>query len=179
MTARGFVGSLPPATDRESSRRYAPLSHPVETSPPSPQTPPLPRRLRHRPWFIPAVVVGGVVLFAGLMALMLGVFVGALKSSDAYEGALARTRSAPAVIAVLGTPIEAGYFVTGTIHVSGPTGLAELAIPVSGPRGRATVYVEAAKRLGDWHFDHLVVQVERTGARIDLAPGPPPAPSRP
>ena len=151
----------------------------MHPSPPSPDTTALPRRWRHRPWFIPAIVVGGVLLFCGLMALMFSVFVGALKTSDAYVGALARTRSAPAVVAALGTPIEAGVFVTGTIHVSGPTGLAELEIPISGPQGRATIYVEAAKRLGEWNFDHLIVQIERTGARIDLVPSPPPVTRQP
>jgi hypothetical protein len=151
----------------------------MDSPPPILEAAALPRPLRRRPWFVPVVVVGGILLFCGLMALMFSVFVGALKSSDAYAGALARTRSAPAVIAALGTPIEAGYFVTGTIHVSGPTGLAELAIPISGPQGRATIYVEAAKRLGEWHFDHLIVQVERTGARLDLAPNPPPAAAQP
>jgi hypothetical protein len=151
----------------------------METSPPHPETNDLSWRWRHRPWFVPAVVAGGVLLFGGLMTLMFSGFVGALKSSDAYIGALARTRSAPGVIAALGSPIEPGYFVTGTIHVSGPTGLAELAIPISGPQGRATIYVEAAKRLGEWNFDHLIVQIERTGARLDLAPGPSTAPARP
>ena len=151
----------------------------MDPSPPTLETTALPRPQRHRPWLVPAVVMGGVLLFCGLMALMFSVFVGAMKSSEAYTGALARTRAAPVVVAALGTPIEAGFFVTGTIHVSGPTGLAELEIPVHGPKGRATIYVEAAKRTGEWHFDHLIVQVERTGERLDLAPGPASAPPPP
>ena len=66
---------------------------------------------------------------------------------------------------------------TGTIHVSGPTGLAELAIPLSGPKGDATLYVETSKQLGEWQFDHLIAQLKSTRARIDLAPvspNPPP-----
>ena len=108
-----------------------------------------------------------------VMAAALFIFVtGTIKSSEAYVGAMERVRTAPAVTAALGAPIREGFMVSGNIHVSGPTGLAELEIPVSGPRGSATVYVDAAKRLGEWHFDHLIVQVASTHQRIDLAPAP-------
>jgi len=146
-------------------------------SPPTlPETPPARWRERHRKWFLFAVVVAVVLIFSGLVALLLHIIVGSVKNSDAYVGALERVRTAPAVAATLGTPLEEGYFVRGTIHVSGPTGLAELAIPVTGPKGRAMIYVEATRRQGEWHFDHLIVAVERTRERIDLAPNPPPPP---
>lgn len=146
---------------------------------PLPQPPEAPAaswRQRHRKWFLFAVAVAVVLVFSGLVALLLHIIVESIKSSDAYVGALERVRTAPAVTAALGTPLEEGYFVRGTIHVSGPTGLAELAIPVAGPKGRAMIYVEATRRQGEWHFDHLIVAVERTRARIDLAPNPPPPP---
>jgi len=145
----------------------------MATPPTLSETPPARWRQRHRQWFLFAVAVAVVLVFGGLVALLLHVIVGSIKSSDAYVGALGRVRSAPAVAAALGTPLEEGYFVRGTIHVSGPTGLAELAIPVAGPKGRAMIYVEATRRQGEWHFDHLIVAVERTRERIDLAPGPP------
>lgn len=48
------------------------------------------------------------------------------------------------------------------------SGSAQLAIPVSGPNGSATVFVDATKTLGEWRFDHLVVQIDATGRRIEL-----------
>ena len=147
---------------------------------PTPPETPAPRgRQRHPKRFLFAVGASVVLIFGGLVALLLHLIVGSMQSSDACVGALARVRAAPAVAAALGTPIAEGYFVRGTIHVSGPTGLAELAIPVSGPKGQAMVYVEASRRQGEWHFDHLIVAVERTRERIDLAPNPPPAPPAP
>ena len=116
---------------------------------------------------------GTALVLIGLIAILLIVITGFMKSSEAYVGAVARAKSSPAVTAALGTPITEGWFVTGTIHVSGPTGLAELAIPLAGPKGAATLHVEASKRLGEWHFDHLIAQVEGTPARTDLAPVPP------
>lgn len=134
-------------------------------------------RHRHPRWFYSAVGTAAALVLIGLIAILLSVITGFMKSSDAYVGAVARAKSSPAIVSALGTPITEGWFVTGTIHVSGPTGLAELAIPLSGPKGHATLYVEASKRLGEWHFDHLMARVENTRARIDLAPvspNPPP-----
>jgi len=97
---------------------------------------------------------------------------GFMKSSVAYSGALDRARAAPAVIAALGTPIRDGFFVAGNISVNGQSGKAELAIPISGPKGDATVYVVASEALGEWHFERIVVQIDRTGRRIDLLAPP-------
>jgi hypothetical protein len=119
------------------------------------------------------VGIGAALILIGVIAFVFSVVVGFIKSSDAYVGAVARAKAAPAVVAALGAPLEEGWLVTGNIHVSGPTGLAELAIPISGPRGKATIYVEATKHLGVWQFDHLVVQLKSTHERIDLAPALP------
>ena len=97
---------------------------------------------------------------------------GLIKSSDAYTGALARARSAPAVIDAIGTPIKDGFLVSGNINVSGTTGAADLAIPVSGPKGSASIVIQASKSLGVWHFDHMIVQVDATQQRIDLSEYP-------
>ena len=130
----------------------------------------LPWHRRHPHWLI-ASIIAGAVLVMSVMVVALFIFVtGTIKTSEAYVGAMERVRAAPAVTATLGAPLTEGWLVTGNIHVSGPTGLAELEIPVSGPRGGATVYVDAAKRLGEWHFDHLIVQVTATHQRIDLTP---------
>jgi hypothetical protein len=139
------------------------------------QTPPLTWPKRHPTAFNWALGAGAVLVLTAVMVFVFSMIVGFIKSSDAYVGAIARAKASPAVTAALGAPLHEGWLVTGNIHVSGPTGLAELAIPVSGPKGQATIYVEATKHLGAWQFDHLVVQLEPTHERIDLAPIAPPA----
>jgi hypothetical protein len=104
-------------------------------------------------------------VIGGFAALIFG----AMKSSVAYSGALERARAAPAVIDALGTPIEDRFYLTGNINVSGPSGKAELEIPVHGPKGDASIYVLATKTLGEWHFEHLIVEIGKTGRRIDLS----------
>ncbi len=112
-----------------------------------------------------------IILAAGAVALFFGVIVGAMKASDAYKLAMERARSNPEVVAALGSPIEAGYFVSGSVSVSGGSGEAKLSIPISGPNGSGTLYVEATKQAGVWHFSVLMVEVDATGQRIDLLGG--------
>lgn len=124
----------------------------------------------------------GCLLVLGALAavaLVVGVF-GIIKSSDVYEDAVARARSHPAATAALGEPIETGWYVMGSVETSGPGGEASLSVPLEGPRGEGTLYVEATKRAGAWTYQTLELAVEG-GDRIDLlagdSPGPPAAPS--
>ena len=123
---------------------------------------------RNWKWFVPALCLAAVISLGGFVAIIFGF----MKSSDAYSGAVSRAESAPAVIAALGTPIKEGFFVTGSVEISGPSGKAELAIPLSGPKGGATVYVAAIKSVGEWHYNGLVVQIAKTNERIDLSEKP-------
>jgi hypothetical protein len=91
-----------------------------------------------------------------------------VKQSDAYKVALSRARAHPAVIEALGTPISEGWITSGSTHVAGPGGDANLAIPIRGPKGKATIYVAAMKLMNIWHFETLVVEIEATHQRIDL-----------
>ncbi|MEO6874219.1 MAG: cytochrome c oxidase assembly factor Coa1 family protein [Opitutaceae bacterium] len=136
-------------------------------------------RQRNPKLFLTAIITAACLIGLGMTAGLFYFVTGIMRSSDAYLGAMARARSAPTVIAALGTPLEPGYFVMGSIRISGPTGFAELSIPVSGPKGRATIYVEATKHLGEWHFDHLIVQLDTTRERLDLSPAPESAPVAP
>jgi len=119
-------------------------------------------------WLIPTGCLVLVLLCGGgVTAFVYGIF-GMMKSCDAYKMALERVQKDPAVAAELGTPIKAGWYVTGNVSVSGAGGSASIAFPVTGPEGRATVYVEAMKTAGQWQFRSLAVQIKGSGQRIDL-----------
>ncbi len=128
---------------------------------------------RHPRWCVAVVITGSALVMAVIVLAVFTVVIGSIKSSDVYVTAMDRVRHNPAVAAALGTPLNERILVTGNIHVSGPTGLAELEIPISGPKASATVYVEATKQLGEWHFDHLIVQLDSTRKRLDLLAPPP------
>ena len=125
------------------------------------------------------------VLFLGGCALAIFFFaMGVLKQTDGYKTALARAQENPAVIEAIGSPISQTGIVSGNSNANGATGELNLSIPLRGPKGKATLYVEAKKSTEIWYFQTMVVKIEKTGKRIDLnlarynrAPLAPPLPS--
>ena len=91
-----------------------------------------------------------------------------MKSTDVYKEALSRAKADPAVIEALGSPIKDGLLISGNTHVNGASGETNLAIPISGPKGKGTIYVSANKSLGQWIYSGLVVEVGETHKRINL-----------
>jgi hypothetical protein len=58
--------------------------------------------------------------------------------------------------------------VLGSINISGTSGNADLAVPLSGPKGKATVYVRARKAMGKWNYNFMQAAIEGSDERIDL-----------
>jgi hypothetical protein len=119
-----------------------------------------------RNWFwllIAAAVCGAAFLFA-----IFSLIIGAIRGSDVAKEAVARAQSNPLVAQRLGTPISEGWFVLGSINVSGTSGNADLAVPLSGPKGKATVYVRARKAAGRWNYNFMQAAIEGSDERIDL-----------
>ena len=131
---------------------------------------------RNWKWFVPTGCATVVLVFAlGIVALVGFVF-GMIKHTGAYAEAVARAKADPAVIEALGTPIEEGFMVSGQISETGPSGTADMSIPLRGPRGAGTLYVEAKKSAGRWEYQRLVFEVGGTRRRIDLLGAAAPAP---
>ena len=127
-----------------------------------------------KPW-VKWVVLGcsGLLLLVVFgIAACFSLVVGAVKKSGAYQEAMERARATPAVVEALGSPIEAGYFVSGSVSVEGGSGEAKLSIPLSGPKGKGTLYAEATKRANRWGFTLLELEVAGRSERIDLLAGP-------
>jgi Cytochrome oxidase complex assembly protein 1 len=146
--------------------------------PPSQQAhfPPLPPQLprqknwfdRNWRWLVPTLVVTAV----GVLALFVGgilLFVSTMfTSSDPYKLAVHRAMESPAVQAKLGTPLHIGWLTSGNINLNGPTGEANLSIPISGPRGSGKIIVAAKKRANHWNYDALEVDVSPDNQPIPL-----------
>ena len=128
---------------------------------------------RNWKWFVPTGCLGMVLLAAGLGFIIVTMVFGMMKSSDAYKMALARAKADPRVVSALGSPISDGFFPTGKTNVSGTSGEADMTVPISGPKGKGTIYFVASKFAGEWTFSKLIVEVEKTGERIDLVQDPP------
>jgi hypothetical protein len=142
----------------------------MESSPP-PITNQQPRKnwwARNWKWLVPTGCLS-LITFAVLFFVCIAFFVfSILKSSDVYKTAVARAKSNQRVVTALGTPIEEGMFVSGKTNVNGASGEADLGIPISGPKGKATIYAVATKSAGEWIFSKLVVKIDN-GETIDLS----------
>jgi hypothetical protein len=115
-------------------------------------------------WVVTLVVLC-VALFIGGLMFVISV---AMKSSDAYQQGVAIAQQDPAVLVELGEPVEPGFFATGSIKVSGPSGSADLAVPIAGTRAKGTLYIVAIKEAGRWTMRVLEVEVEGRHERIPL-----------
>jgi hypothetical protein len=126
-------------------------------------------------WFqrhLGVTIVGGcaVLLAAALtFTLILFTFIfGMMRNSAAVKMALRQAQSNAVVAERLGTPLETGWFMSGNINVTGPSGHAEMEIPVSGPKGKGTIYLVADKNAGLWSFSTLQVAFADGEPRVDL-----------
>ncbi|NJN21145.1 MAG: hypothetical protein HC812_08090 [Leptolyngbya sp. RL_3_1] len=101
-----------------------------------------------------------------------------LKASHAYQTALDSVQTNEKVKALIGEPIEAGFWVSGEVELSGSSGAADLTLPVTGPKGAGTVYVVGRKTDGAWHYSTLTFRPKAIAPSteeptIDLLPAAP------
>jgi hypothetical protein len=114
---------------------------------------------------VPTTICGCV----GLVLVFFASIFGSLKSSDVCREAVEKARNSDAVKAELGEPIDEGFLVTGNVRVNTTgTGNANLTIPISGPKGSATIFAVAQRRGGVWNFNRLEVVSSRHGNVINL-----------
>jgi hypothetical protein len=116
-------------------------------------------------------IAGGLFLLVilavvGFLAFLLQM----LKSSDPYQHGVQVVAQDARAQQKLGTPVEPGYFFSGSVNVSNSSGNADLAIPVHGPKGRGTVYVVARKSAGQWSYERLELAVDGQEQRVDFLP---------
>ncbi len=79
-----------------------------------------------------------------------------MRNSDAYKLAMNTAEMSPCITSTLGSPLQAGWMMGGSISESSVKGDAELSIPVRGPKGKGDLDVQATKLSGDWKIDSLV-----------------------
>lgn len=123
---------------------------------------------RNWKWVVPVGCLVPILLVGGCFASIFWVATTAMKSSDVYKDALLKAQENPEVVEALGTPITAGFFTGGNINTNGPSGEAAFSIPLSGPKGKGKIHLEAEKSAGEWSYSTLEVEIENPAKRIDL-----------
>lgn len=147
----------------------------VQPAFPPPNVAPRPKSFFERNWgcLVPIGCLVVLVALAAFVAIVVGIATLGIRSSDAYEDAMARASAHPAIVAELGPPIESGWFVSGSLQVSGSTGTADLEIPLRGSLREGTLYAVATKSAGRWTFSTLELEIEGKPARVSLLPPSP------
>lgn len=140
----------------------------MEQPPPLPSAPRQNWFKRNWKWFVPS---GCLVVFLAIVAviglIVISVF-SVMKQAEPYRFAMNAAKQNAELREAIGTPIKESFFLSGNTNVNGASGESSLAIPVSGPKGKATVYVEAKKEAGIWEYQKVSAEVAGTGQRIDL-----------
>ena len=127
---------------------------------------------RNWKWVVPVGCLTPIIICGGGVALFMSLILGTMKSSEAYSQSLAQVKADTAIQAALGTPIEAGFMVSGNVSFDGSSGHADLSYSVIGPNDSGQVFAIADKTAGAWRFTMLDVQIASTGDRIDLLTEP-------
>lgn len=120
---------------------------------------------RNWKWFVPCFLVAGFVGFAFCVVLFV---TSLMKNSYAYQFAVERAKASEAVGDRLGRPLTVGRLITGEINLRNSDGEANLKIPISGPKGRGSIFVIAEKHNHEWTFKKLYVMAAGSNDVIPL-----------
>ena len=122
---------------------------------------------RNWKWLLATFILGGLVLMVGFFALIMG----AIRTSDVAKASVAMAQSNRRVVQQLGAPLEEGWLLSGSVNVSDGSGDADLSVPISGPKGKGTIYVTARKSGGRWNYSLMQVAIDASEEKIDLLSG--------
>jgi len=123
---------------------------------------------RHGRWKIPLGCLIALLLLCAFVAILFTVLDVSFRNSAVYQEALARAAGSSEVAARIGQPLRPGRVLQGQINVSGSTGTANMRIPVEGPRGKATIVLDAQKIDGTWVFRTLEVEFKGQPDAVNL-----------
>ena len=109
------------------------------------------------------------------MILLLAFFVGSLfygittmfEGSDPYEHALEKINNDDEIIGLLGSPIVKDGMIKGSLNWHNGDGKADMEIPISGPKGSGTLYINASSLGDNWTY-HEIRVVVKDNEEIDI-----------
>jgi len=111
---------------------------------------------------------GALVLFVGFVLAIAGIVFASFRNADVVRMAVQRAERNPEVARSLGTPLKAGWLISGSININGSSGNADMSVPVTGPKAKGTIYLVATKSAGEWKFQRLDVELPDRAERVRL-----------
>lgn len=118
---------------------------------------------RKRRWWIAFLFCGAV--FSGAFEITLDRY---SRSLPIFQDAVSSLNVSEVAKNKIGEPIEIGWPVTASLDWSSGSENAELAIPVSGERGKGTLQVVGKKEIGTWRIEGLYLIMRGSTAQENL-----------
>ena len=115
---------------------------------------------RNWKWVVPVGGCFGIIL---LFVFFIGsLFYGVatlLEGTDPYEYAIEKINNDQQLIDELGTPIVKEGMVQGSINYTNGNGEAIMQIPISGPKGKGILYINASSINDNWTYHEIRVEI--------------------
>ena len=115
-----------------------------------------------------------LMLLIGVGAIFgfIGMGIHYLKESAPFQHPLSLAEQNPIITAALGTPLEIGMAIEGSVNFENDDGKADISYPISGPNGEAVMTVRGIKKDGVWTFSTIECRINGTKQTINLATEP-------
>ncbi len=116
---------------------------------------------RNWKWFLP---VSGCLGMIFIMVFFVGsLFYGIttmFEGADPYEHAIEKINRDDEIIGLLGSPIVKDGMINGSLNWHNGDGKADMTIPISGPKGNGTLYINASSSGDNWTYHEIRVVVK-------------------
>ena len=121
-----------------------------------------------RTWAIVAAAVygGGVLMFGGIIAILFVV----LSNLEPYDTIKHEAANNPVVSEHVGSPVEVGWFTTGSVSQRNSTGEADVTVSVSGPLATGNLRIVSVRRNSVWIVRKMLLTLDGSGQVIALQP---------
>ncbi|UXM94093.1 cytochrome c oxidase assembly factor 1 family protein [Bartonella sp. HY329] len=126
---------------------------------------------RNKGWFFPLLIILGCIgAFILVICTIIYFVVGAVKKSEPYLLGLEIAKKNAEIVALMGEPIEEGFFVGGNTPAPNEQGMIDMSIPLTGPKGSGVVLIVGQKLGDDWKYSRILFRSNETTAVVDLRP---------
>ena len=122
-----------------------------------------------RNWAIAGAVVYGLgITFVVVPIVAVVVLFSNLEPFDAIKE---EARTNPQSAEIVGTPVEVGWFTSGSVSQQNNTGDADVSVSVRGPLESGTLRMVSTRQNGVWVVRKMVLTLDGTGQAIAVTPG--------
>lgn len=125
---------------------------------------------RNWKWFVPVVTLGALIVIGAFTTCIILFVERTLKGSEPYQVAVRQVHASPEVTRTLGVPLQESWLVMGNYRSVNSSHYVDLNFDVTGPKGKAHVFVVGSGTGSDWTYRTLSIEFEDTHQQLDLRP---------